>query len=483
MVLKDIVPDFYNENSEIECKARLDRNNYLGWLKTVGGFANAKGGVFYIGVENKDYKLIGFNENEIDKEKLYFYQIVQEHIKIHLDINTETIPYLINEKTRYILKIIIKESLLKPVIIRYEGMPLIYIRRDGYTSPINEEEIRRLSLSSKEIHYDNELTNIKFDINDFKKMNNFFKIRNNNNKDIDIKSLGSIGFYDDNLYLKKGSYLFSDSFNDAENNTKIVCNQFKNTTRGDDIVLTSETFKGNLIDGFNFIFNFVNNRMNHGFIKKDDYRVDIDSFPKRALFEAIINSLAHRDYFIENSQISVDLFKNRLTITSPGSFYGNEEIKPTYKLESFLSKRRNELISSIFVYLKAMEAKGTGFEKIVEEYKDQDERHKPFIFSKNNQFSIVLPDITFEDGLDIEEETLLLTKSLINKSKYDLPILSFCYDKAKSINEITKHLNISNSTYFRNAIIKNLVDNDLLLTQKDGNTKFYLTNKEFVKLK
>ena len=42
-------------------------------------------------------------------------------------------------------------------------------------------------------------------------------------------------------------------------------------------------------------------------LKKNTSRVDIDSFPKRSLFEAIINALAHRDYFLSGSAIYVDL--------------------------------------------------------------------------------------------------------------------------------------------------------------------------------
>jgi len=37
--------------------------------------------------------------------------------------------------------------------------------------------------------------------------------------------------------------------------------------------------------------------------------------------------LAHRDYFLSGSAIYVDLFKNRLVISSPGSFFGTGDMK------------------------------------------------------------------------------------------------------------------------------------------------------------
>ena len=49
--------------------------------------------------------------------------------------------------------------------------------------------------------------------------------------------------------------------------------------------------------------------------------IGVDAYPARALFEGIINAIAHRDYFLDGTQIQVDMFKNRLEISSPGSFF------------------------------------------------------------------------------------------------------------------------------------------------------------------
>ena len=112
--------------------------------------------------------------------------------------------------------------------------------------------------------------------------------------------------------------------------------------------------------------------------------------------------MAHRDYFLSGSAIYVDLFKNRLVISSPVCFFGTGDMKKHISwIHSFISKRRNEWICDIFIMCKAMEDKGTGFEKILEEYKNVDLKYKPFIFAKNNQFSIVLSDLTNKDGVGL----------------------------------------------------------------------------------
>ena len=58
------------------------------------------------------------------------------------------------------------------------------------------------------------------------------------------------------------------------------------------------------------------------------------------------------------------------------------------------------MISSILVACNVMEAAGTGFDKIIEEYKETDGAHKPYIYSSSDHFTLVLPDLTYENGID-----------------------------------------------------------------------------------
>ena len=148
MYLKDIFNNYITEDMQYECKARLNKDDVIGWLKTIDGFANSKGGVLFIGVEDKSYKLIGFESDEIDKEKLYFYHTLKEHFDVLPQITTNAISYVINDKTRYILKIDILESDVKPIIFTYQGLPCIFKRRDGYTSAATSEEIISMSVNN-----------------------------------------------------------------------------------------------------------------------------------------------------------------------------------------------------------------------------------------------------------------------------------------------------------------------------------------------
>lgn len=479
MNLVDLFPNFYVENGAFDCKAKLNRENTLSWMKTVCGFSNAEGGTLFIGVEEESFKLIGFDQAEADKEKLFFYNEIRNHSSIVPSYKIEAIPYKINDAIRFILKIEIMESDKKPMIIKYDGMPMIFVRRDGFTNAATEEEIRMMILSSNHPSFDDAITDIDFNIDDFKKYREFYKERTG--KDLILKELESINFVK-NGKLTNGGYLFSDLYNG--NKTKIVCSLYQGTTRGDNLVISSNTYSGNLIDSYYFMNDFIKSRMNHSFIKLDDRRIDQNSYPDRAIFEAIINALAHRDYLLDGTQINVDMFSNRLVISSPGSlFEGKSNLTPTYDLSSFSSKRRNEVICNAFIIAKAMEAKGTGFEKIAADYSQFDKKHQPFIYSKNNTFYITLPDLTNPNGVYMDEESIYVVGLIENPTRFDVSVLSFCYLNKRSIKEITEYLNLSNSSFFRNSVINNLVSQGFLTEFKEKNTTLYTTNIEKIKVR
>lgn len=51
MYIEEIIENVQMESDKFDCKAKLNRDDIVGWLKTIAGFANASDGDFYIGVE------------------------------------------------------------------------------------------------------------------------------------------------------------------------------------------------------------------------------------------------------------------------------------------------------------------------------------------------------------------------------------------------------------------------------------------------
>ena len=76
---------------------------------------------------------------------------------------------------------------------------------------------------------------------------------------------------------------------------------------------------------------------------KEHGRVDQPQFDMTAIFEAIVNAVAHRDYSIHGSKIRLRVFEDRLELYSPGA------ITNTMTVESlpYRQSTRNEAISSL----------------------------------------------------------------------------------------------------------------------------------------
>lgn len=480
MYLEELLNKNILEDDKIECKQSLNRIDVLDWLKTIAGFSNADGGTMYIGVADKTNKLIGFSKEEVDGEKNYINNQLNEHLFPRPLVKISFLPYEIKGNTRYVLEVDVPSSTFKPVILKYKGVPSIFMRRDGYTNGATYEEIIEMSNQNKNVQFDTSFTDIKFNFDDFKLLREFYA-KHNNGKELKEKALLSKGFYNEDGYLSNGALLFKDDY--AGNKSLAQCSVFSGFTRGSERIVTINKYSGNLINVLEKMLEFVEQRMNHSLIKKDTGRINLDAYPKRALFEGFINAIVHSDYFLDGSQIQVDMFKDRLEISSPGKFYRGDNIEKTYDLSNIISKRRNVLISSILVMCNVMEAAGTGFEKIMEEYKDYGDEYRPFICSSSDHFTLTLPDLTYKEGLS--NDAMLPAVEflpLVNASKHDDKILSYCYFKGHNAKEIADFLGISDSTYFRNTILKRLVNANYLVSMKVGNSLMYKTNVDEVKL-
>ncbi len=82
----------------------------------------------------------------------------------------------------------------------------------------------------------------------------------------------------------------------------------------------------------------------HVAARKEPARVDLPQYSHKALFEAVVNAVAHRDYSIRGSKIRLSMFEDRLEIQSPGSLPNNLTV------DSMATRQatRNETLASVF---------------------------------------------------------------------------------------------------------------------------------------
>lgn len=54
----------------------------------------------------------------------------------------------------YVIRVDVKESAVKPIIVKFNNIPSIYMRRDGFTNGATYEEIIQMSIKSSNTQFD-----------------------------------------------------------------------------------------------------------------------------------------------------------------------------------------------------------------------------------------------------------------------------------------------------------------------------------------
>jgi predicted HTH transcriptional regulator len=91
-------------------------------------------------------------------------------------------------------------------------------------------------------------------------------------------------------------------------------------------------------------------------------RVDEWLLPMRAFRECVVNAVAHRDYTILGSRILVEVFDDRVVVTSPGALPNHK--RPESVLAGGTPRSRNESMASFLSDQGLMEQRGSGYPRI-----------------------------------------------------------------------------------------------------------------------
>ncbi len=176
----------------------------------------------------------------------------------------------------------------------------------------------------------------------------------------------SFGLADKNGFLTNAGKLLADQH--IVYNSRIFCTRWNGLEKGSifDDALDDKEYEGNLIYLLKSASDFVKNNSKVRFAKEAQYRVDKPDYAERAITEAIVNALIHRDYIVLGSEIHIDMFDDRLEIASPGGMFTGGLIQEC-DIYNMRSMRRNPVIADLFHRMKYMERRGSGLKKIVSE--------------------------------------------------------------------------------------------------------------------
>ncbi len=110
------------------------------------------------------------------------------------------------------------------------------------------------------------------------------------------------------------------------------------------------------------------------------------------------NALIHRDYLELGSEVHVDIYDDRMEITSPGGMPSGHCVRDL-DARQVTSKRRNPVIADLFQRLGLMERRSSGFKKILDAYAFESEKRGesviPRFESTQTDFFLILPNLNF----------------------------------------------------------------------------------------
>ena len=138
--------------------------------------------------------------------------------------------------------------------------------------------------------------------------------------------------------------------------------------------------------------------------RKTPARIDVPQYSSRAIFEALVNAVAHRDYSMAGQRIRLSMFDDRLEIDSPGALPNGMTVANI----GTISATRNEVIASVFGRLPVggipgsddrqflMERRGDGVMIIVRETRETSGKPPAYELIDESNLQLTIPAAELE---------------------------------------------------------------------------------------
>lgn len=359
---------FSGESVNVEYKVSVPKDSAK-YMKTVVAYANGRGGKIIFGVDDKTLEVVGMDTDSIFQTIDAITNAISDSCEptILPDITLQTVE----DKTVIVVEIF--PGKMRPYYIKSKGIVSgTYVRSSGTTRPVADYMLKELILEGQNRYYDCEvcegLTITPEDIERLCAEMKATAIRNTLTegeklkvKDVTQNVLISWGV----LAEKDGAIVPTNAYalltGQARFQPVIQCAVFKGKDRA--YFVDRREFEGSIQDQMEAAFQYVLEKINRGMRIQGMYRQDRYELPVDSVREMIANSVAHRSY-LEQGNIQVALFDDRLEVTSPGMLLNGVSIK---KMKEGYSKPRNRAIASAFAYMKIIEKWGSGIPRILRE--------------------------------------------------------------------------------------------------------------------
>jgi len=344
------------EGETLEFKSSINDPSRL--VEIVASFANSRGGLLIIGVDD-DAKVLGAKIKRGTIENLANVITDNTDPTIYPQIETPTID------GKKIICIKVAPSDQKPHLAY--GKP--FKRSGSVTKQMSRSEYERLLLLRSENAFGRQpcpgATRADLDdeaIAEFKKRyESVNDTRLYGSNDEILKSRGCLTA--DGRVTNAGILAFGKEPQKFIPKAYVTVVRYPET-KVTDTILDSKDFRGNLFDQIDGADQYLREHIQviSKIPKVGLARQDTPVYPYFVLRELLVNAIAHRDYTIYGSRILIQMFADRIEFYSPGNF--PEGVTPENLRE--VQRSRNPTIARILHDVKYLEEFGNGVDRIYE---------------------------------------------------------------------------------------------------------------------
>ena len=324
------------EDATIEFKRELPHRNSL--ADEIAAFANARGGVILIGVSD-DSTIVGVDRQELDRAEKTVVEICQDSI--------DPIVLIFTEKLRIDSKNLLKIEVPRSLFVHKTSNGYL-IRQGSSKREMPTEQLARLFQSRSQARI------IAFDEQFVPNTN-----RDTLRRDLYQRFITEGATEDEiedlllkrHLLVKEGTrervsvaaiLMCHEKPDDYLYNSFIQAVFYRGKEKDANYQIDAKDFRGPLDQQILQTMKFVE-RYNAVAARKDIGRIDFPEYSMRAVFEAVVNAVVHRDYSKTGSKIRLFMFADRLELYSPGALANTVTVDNL----RYSQATRNELLARL----------------------------------------------------------------------------------------------------------------------------------------
>lgn len=453
------------EMNELDWKAQLSDDN-LRLAKHLSAFSHLNNGGFLVFGVNNDGSLAGIiNKEDTDQIIHRLGNIATNNLCHPLNIDHVIVEY----KERYLLIVFIPESHYKPVHLKGNDLYESYKRTAGQTVKMPSSEVKALIALSQNLTFEDQIAkqNILIQhITETLDYKTYYKLLERN---IPQKLQGLLDdFISENLIKESthetyhvtnmGAMLFANDINKFNSLKRKAARLiiYSGTNKID--AVNDIVGKRGYAAGFESLIDYINTLLPKNEIIGNAIRTEVKMYPQVALREFIANALIHQDFSISGTGVTIEIYKDRIEITNPGT-----PLIDTNRFIGATPKSRNEQIASLLRRLKICEERGSGVMRAIAAIE-----------------AFQLPAPKFEKGDDYTRVIVYSHKSLSKMDKddrtracYQHCCLQHVSNQKTNNQSIRKRFNISDSNYpMASRIISDTIEAGLIkVSEQSGNSR------------